>query len=90
MSNLSPSTAVVSLVNPEDMTSVRSAFCNQVHYFDSAEAAKPWLAAHPGGEIMPVADAYTLGVSLAKTMLDKDAEQHGSSSALPPGGDSCC
>lgn len=90
VTSVSPSTAVVSLVNhPEDMTSVRSAFCNQVHYFDSAEAAKPWLDAHPGGEILPVADAYTLGASMAKTM-EKDAGQQGSSSALPLEGDSCC
>lgn len=89
VSTVNPSTAVVSLVNPEDMTSVRSAFCNQVHYFDSAEAAKPWLDAHPGGEILPVAEAYQLGVSMAKTMLEKDARR-GSSSPLPLADDSCC
>ena len=86
---MEPATAVVSLVSPEAMHSIRSSFCNQVHYFDSAEAAKPWLDAHPGGEILPVAEAYQLGVSMAKTMLEKDARR-GSSSPLPLADDSCC
>jgi alkylmercury lyase len=66
-----PSTAVVSLVNPEDLTSIRSSFCNQVHYFTSAEDAQPWLEAHPGGEVLPVADAYRLATDLTTTMLDR-------------------
>lgn len=41
MTTVDPSTAVASLVNPEDMTSVRSACCDQAHCFGSAEAAKP-------------------------------------------------
>ncbi len=90
VTTVNPSTAVVSLVNPEDMTSVRSAFCNQVHYFDSPEAAQPWLDAHPDGEIMPVADAYQLGVSMAQTMLEKDAKQHGEPFVMPLTGGSCC
>ncbi len=68
-----PATAVVSLVNPEDLSSIRSSFCNQVHYFTSAEDAQPWLEAHPGGEILPVADAYRLATDLTTTMLDRVA-----------------
>ena len=66
-----PATAVVSLVNPEDLTSIRSSFCNQVHYFTTAEDAQPWLNAHPGGEVLPVADAYRLATDLTATMLDR-------------------
>lgn len=68
-----PATAVVSLVNPEDLSSIRSSFCNQVHYFTSAEDAQPWLATHPGGEVLPVADAYRLATVLTTTMLDRVA-----------------
>ncbi|MBN9629121.1 MAG: organomercurial lyase MerB, partial [Actinobacteria bacterium] len=83
--SVSPETAVVSLVNPEDMTSIRSAFCNQVHYFTSAEDAQTWLETHPGGEVMPVADAYALGTQMARTMIENAQEGSG-----PSGADSCC
>lgn len=66
-----PAAAVVSLVNPEDLSSIRSSFCNQVHYFTSPEDAQPWLNAHPGGEILPVADAYRLATELTTTMLTR-------------------
>jgi len=59
-----PATAVVSLVNPEDLTSIRSSFCNQVHYFASPEDARPWLADHPGGEVLPVRDVHRLAVAV--------------------------
>ncbi|GAB3662973.1 organomercurial lyase MerB [Nocardioides korecus] len=68
-----PATAVVSLVNPEDLSSIRSSFCNQVHYFTSVEDAQPWLEANPGGEVLPVADAYRLATDLTATMLGRVA-----------------
>lgn len=72
VTGLDPQTAVVSLVDPEDLTSVRSAFCNEVHFFASAEAAQPWLEEHPGGSVAPVTDAYTFGTPLAAALLDQD------------------
>ena len=39
-------------VNPAALTSIRAPFCNQVHYFASPEDAQPWLAQHPGGELL--------------------------------------
>ncbi|GAC1368479.1 MAG: organomercurial lyase MerB [Pseudarthrobacter sp.] len=66
-----PATAVVSLVNPEDMSSVRSAFCNQVHFFASTEAARPWLDAHPGGSVVPVTEAHRTGTAMAGSLLDE-------------------
>jgi alkylmercury lyase len=56
-----PATAVVSLVTPDAPTSVRISFCNQSHFFTSAEAATDWLADHPDTRILPVADAYQVG-----------------------------
>lgn len=70
-----PTTAVVSLINPEDIRSVRSAFCNQVHFFASAEAAQPWLQAHPAGSVIPIDEAYQLGASIVETMLKETTPQ---------------
>ena len=64
-----PASAVVSLVNPTDLSSIRSSFCNQVHYFASPEDARPWLADHPGGEVRAVTDAWGLAVDLAVVIL---------------------
>ena len=64
LTSVEPATAVVSLLNPEDMSSIRSSFCNQVHYFTSPEDAQPWLQIHAGAEVVPVADAYRLGAAL--------------------------
>lgn len=52
---------MVSLVTPDAPTSVRISFCNQSHFFTSAEAATDWLADHPDTRILPVADAYQVG-----------------------------
>lgn len=73
VTGLDPQSAVVSLVDPADLTSVRSAFCNQVHFFASTEAAQPWLDRHPGAAVVPVADAYELAWSLARRLLVVDA-----------------
>ena len=88
VTSVEPATAVVSLVNPEDMSSVRSAFCNQVHFFASQEEAKPWLDSHPGGSVIPVDEAYRLGTSIAETMLKETTPQR---SAQPGNGaHGCC
>ncbi|MGH3312719.1 MAG: organomercurial lyase MerB [Streptomyces sp.] len=72
VTHVEPATAVVSIVTPEAPASIRSAFCNQVHFFASADAAKPWLAEHPGATVLPVADAYTLGRPLTASLLTGD------------------
>lgn len=62
--DLEPASAVVSITIPEASEAccdVRGAFCNQVHFFSSSEAASTWLAEHPGAIILPVKDAYKLG-----------------------------
>lgn len=69
VTSVEPATAVVSLVNPEDISSIRSAFCNQVHFFTSADTAAPWLHDHPGATVIPVAQAYQLAATTAEQML---------------------
>ena len=80
VTHVEPATAVVSLVNPADMSSVRSAFCNQVHFFASADDARPWLDNHPGGEVLSVADAYRLAVTMATSMLGQRPASPGDTS----------
>ena len=72
VTSLDPVTAVVSLVNPEDLSSVRASFCSQVHFFASPAAAEPWAESHPSGTVLPVAEAYRLASSLAQKMLNPD------------------
>ncbi|MHA7156204.1 organomercurial lyase MerB [Arthrobacter sp. TMN-50] len=74
VTGVEPATAVVSLVNPQDMSSVRSSFCNQVHFFTSPEEAAPWLEDHPEGTVIPVGEAYRLGSSMAEKMLAQTPE----------------
>lgn len=70
VTGLTPADAVVSIVTPDDMTSVRSAFCNHVHFFANPAAAQDWLTDHPGMTVLPVADAYQLGRPLTQNLLD--------------------
>ncbi|MES2092319.1 MAG: organomercurial lyase MerB [Actinomycetota bacterium] len=88
VSSAEPATAVVSLLSPDDMSSVRSAFCNQVHFFASAEAAAPWLAAHPGGTVVSADEAYQLGTTMAHTILQKTISDDQSDAS--PAAASCC
>ncbi|KKC05009.1 organomercurial lyase MerB [Mycobacterium nebraskense] len=83
VTSVDPETAVVSLVNPENLTSIRSSFCNQVHYFTCARDAAPWLAEHPEGQIVGVAEAHQLGAALTARVL---AQLH----TRPTAGPGCC
>ena len=62
------------------MSSVRSAFCNQVHFFASVDNAQPWLNNHPGGEVMSVEAAYRLAVTMATSMLGQRLASPGDTS----------
>ena len=59
--SVEPSTAVVSIVTPDDMSSIRLAFCNEVHFFSSSNAAQNWLKQHPRASVLSVEDAFELG-----------------------------
>jgi len=67
--DVEPATAVVSLVNPDDISEIRSSFCNQVHFFASGDDARPWLQTTPGGQVMTVAEAFHLAAQLAAVFL---------------------
>ena len=56
---------------PDQITSIRSSFCNQVHYFTSDEDAAGWLAEHPRAEVVPVAVAYRIGTDLTTGFLNQ-------------------
>lgn len=68
-----PPTAVVSIVTPETRGSIRGAFCNEVHFFSTADEAAGWLEQHPGASVVPVADAHRLGRQLVEAMADADS-----------------
>jgi Alkylmercury lyase/Helix-turn-helix domain of alkylmercury lyase len=59
VSDLSPSSAVISIPDSEDLNvaRVRVSCCNPGRFFESAEAAADWLAKYPRGTVLPVADA---------------------------------
>jgi len=65
---VTPAEAVVSIVTPGKTASIRGAFCNQVHFFASADAAAPWLAGHREASVLPVAEAFELGRPLIAQM----------------------
>lgn len=70
VSTLEPATAVVSVLVPVGgSSSVRAAFCDQVHFFATAAAAQDWLTEHPGGTVLSVARAFDLGRRLAQDMV---------------------
>ncbi len=76
VTGVEPATAVVSLVNPEDLRSVRSSFCSQVHFFASPQEAAPWLEAHPGGSVVTVREAYELASVTARQILEASPRTH--------------
>ena len=71
VTSVEPATAVVSLIDPGNLPSIRSSFCNQVHYFTSPEDAAGWLVDHPDGLLLPVAEAFNLGNTMIPEMLQK-------------------
>ncbi len=76
IAGLDPVGAVVSIVAPEQCSSVRSDFCDEVHFFVSRHAAAPWLDGHPETTVVEVAEAFTLGRRLATSLTQT--------------GESCC
>lgn len=65
-----PPSAVVSVVVPKDLANVRSVVCENVHFFNSPEAASRWLEKHPEATILPVEEAFRLGRLIAEGILD--------------------
>ena len=66
IANLSPATSVLSFILPaERCDCVRGTFCQQSLFFQSEEAAMPWLAQHPEAVLLSVEEAATLGQNVA-------------------------
>ncbi|WJQ13721.1 organomercurial lyase MerB [Geobacillus stearothermophilus] len=64
--DVKPATTVVSIVIPEKIDSVRTSFCNEVHFFRSKEAASDWLVQHPEGKVVSVEEAFELARRFAE------------------------
>jgi alkylmercury lyase len=64
---VAPSITVVSLVVPSDASSVRTSFCNEVHFFATRRVAGRWLEGHPEASLVSVGEAYRIGVALAQS-----------------------
>jgi alkylmercury lyase len=74
VSDVSPSTAVISIPGSEEMdiTCVRATTCNPGRFFATVDAAGDWLAQHPDGAVIPVADAYPQLQPLISRLLGDD------------------
>ena len=72
VTDLSPVTAVISIPHVEDLdlARVRASCCNPGHFFATAEAAADWLAQHPTGTVLPVADAYPQLHAISSRLFD--------------------
>lgn len=72
-----PEETVVSLVMPSDGCSIRTGFCDHVHFFASFNVAGPWLIEHPDAAARPVADASGIALALADALLDRHQPGNG-------------
>lgn len=63
-----PASAVVSIVRATSGSGIRASFCDQVHFFADAEVARDWLAEHPDGQVVPVAEAQRLGRPIIQSL----------------------
>jgi alkylmercury lyase len=66
---LTPASAVVTVLFPEQGSGVRSTFCNHVRFYPHAAAAQGWLTDHPGGAVLTITEAADLGRTLAHDLL---------------------
>lgn len=67
--DLAPATSVVSLILPaERCDCVRGTFCQHSLFFQSEEAAAPWLASHPEAMLLSVEEAAIVGHIIAADM----------------------
>lgn len=62
ITDLFPETSVLSLILPtERCDCVRGTFCEQSLFFQTEEAASPWMALHPEAVLLSVEEAAALG-----------------------------
>jgi alkylmercury lyase len=67
IADLFPATSVLSLILPaERCDCVRGTFCEQSLFFQTEEAATPWMALHPEAVLLSVEEAAALGQIIAR------------------------
>jgi len=67
IADLLPATSVLSLILPaERCDCVRGTFCQQSLFFQSEEAASPWLALHPEAVLLSLEEAAIVGQIVAR------------------------
>ncbi|WP_199434740.1 organomercurial lyase MerB [Qaidamihabitans albus] len=59
--NVEPPEAVVSKVHLTDAVENVRDLCDLGNFFSSTEAAADWLATHPQGEVLPIAEEFEIG-----------------------------
>nr|WP_281172445.1 organomercurial lyase MerB [Pseudonocardia spinosispora] len=64
ITTLEPATAMMSLVAPDNPTSLRASFCSRIHFFVTHELAAGWLVENPDATILPVVNAFLLGQAM--------------------------
>lgn len=72
VSAVTPEESSVSIVIPTVQAgccSVRNAFCSQVNFISSPEAAEVWRSEHHEATILPVEDAWHLGAAIIRRRL---------------------
>jgi alkylmercury lyase len=76
--SLDPGDAVVVIAIPQDSTAcsgVRGGFCDHVYYVSSAEAASGWLSENQKAIILPVNDAYKVGLMMLGYLFQEAPEK---------------
>jgi len=82
-----PATSVLSLILPDARGDcVRETFCRQSLFFQTEEAASPWMAFHPGAMLLSVEKAAALGQIIVETwanaLVAESREVRGDSAGL--------
>jgi len=80
IADLFPATSVLSLILPDARCDcVRGTFCEQSLFFQSEEAASPWMALHPEAVLLSVKEAAVLGHMVANMWPHESAAESGGS-----------
>jgi alkylmercury lyase len=74
IADLFPTMSVLSLILPDARCDcVRGTFCQQSLFFQSEEAASPWLALHPEAMLLSLEEAAVVGQTVAKLWRHESA-----------------
>ena len=74
--DLTPASSVMSLIIPAKRSEcVRATFCEQSLFFESEQAAIPWLTAHPEAVLLSIEEAATVGKIVARSRFIKKNDQ---------------